>query len=133
MATFSVEPHRTAAYSCDLRWRVIYQRLGMGLACVTVARNLGIDPATVSRTVALFESTGDVEPVPRTGAPSKLCDYDQFVIIENLLDQPSMYLYELQQVIEESTGTQVAESTICRFLKKNDFFKKKATPCSFAT
>lgn len=97
----------------------------MGLSCRDVAKNLNIDPATVSRIVARFDSTGSVDPSPRIGAPCKLCDYDKFVIIENMLDRPNMYLHELQQVIEQSTGTQIDESTICRFLKRNNFSRKK--------
>ena len=41
MAT-SAEPGRKAAYSSDLRWRIIWQRFGMELCFRKVAENLNI-------------------------------------------------------------------------------------------
>ena len=51
--------------------------------------------------------------------------YDEFVIIDSLLERPSMYLHEVQQKLRETTGTSLDEATICRFLKKNNFSRKK--------
>ena len=104
---------------------MVYQHSSMGLSCRDVARNLKVDPSTVSRIVSRFEATGNVDPTPRSGAPNKLSDYDEFVLIEILLEQPSKYLHELQQEIENSTGTQIDMSTICRFLKRNNFSRKR--------
>ena len=36
-----------------------------------------------------------------------------------------MYLHEVQQKVWETTGTVLDESTICRFLKRNNFSWKK--------
>ena len=49
---------QNSAYSCNLRWRIVYQHLGMGLSCRDVAKSLNIDPSTVSRIVSRFDETG---------------------------------------------------------------------------
>ncbi len=128
MATgYSAESYRTTAYSCDMRWRMIFQRIGMGLPITTIAKNLNnlnIDRSTVSRIVTRFETTGDVEPIKKKGAQSKISVYDEFCIIDSIVEKPSMYLHEIQQKVLETTGTQIDASTVCRFLK-NNFSRKK--------
>ena len=114
-AKHSAGSHRISAYSCDIRWRMVYQHLGtIGLSCRAVANNLNVDPSTVSRIARRFEATGDVEPTPKKGVRTKLCKYDEFVIVDSLLERPSMYLHEVQQKVWETTGTPLDESTICR-------------------
>ena len=61
VAMSSYEPGRTCVYSKDLRWRMVYQRLGMGLSLKMVGENLGVDQSTIHRTVELFLKLGDVE------------------------------------------------------------------------
>ena len=72
-----------------------------------------------------FDETGSVDPTDRKGVPSKLSDYYENIIIDNLLEKPGMYLHELQYEISNITGTQVDESTIYRFLKRNNFMHKR--------
>ena len=57
---FSVDPARTAAFSSDLRWRMVHQKCMLGLSYRVVGQNLNVDPSTVYRTVKLFEETGTV-------------------------------------------------------------------------
>ena len=124
-AGYSAEPRRTSAYSADIRWRMVYQREVLGLTCREVAKNLNVDASTVSRVVSTFNDTGNVDTRPRKGAPTKLLPFDEFVIIENILERPGIYLHELQNDIKQTTGTDVDVSTICRFLKRNNFSRKK--------
>ena len=58
----------------------------MGLSCRNVAKNLNIDPSTVSRVASRFDETGLVDPTHRKGVPSKLSSYDEYIILENLLE-----------------------------------------------
>ena len=58
----SAEPNRKKAYSPDSRWRVVYQRLGMGLSYSKISTNLNIALSTAHRTFSLFERTGRVDP-----------------------------------------------------------------------
>ena len=125
MAARSAEPYRTSAYSADMRWRMVYQHEILGLTCRAVAKNLSVDASTVSRVVSKFNETGNVDPKPRKGAPTKLSAFDEFIIMEDILQRPGMYLHEIQSDIRQTTGTDVDVSTICRFLKRNNFSRKK--------
>ena len=57
----SAEPGRKKAYSGDIRWRVVYQRIGMHLKFESIARNLNIAASTAHRIYSLFERTGSVD------------------------------------------------------------------------
>lgn len=111
---------------------MVYQREIQGLTCKEVANNLNADPSTVSRVVARFGGTGDVEVKARKGAPRKMTSLDEFVIMEKILERPSTYLHELQSDLRLTTGTDIDVTTISRFLKRNNFSRKKAKPCSTA-
>ena len=54
----SAEPNRRKPYGTDLRWRVVYQRIGMNLPLKEIAANLMISISTVCRVCAHFERTG---------------------------------------------------------------------------
>ena len=121
----SAEPHRTSAYSNDLRWRMVYQEELLGLTCREVGENLNVDASTVSRVVSRFYQTGDVDEHAKSGRPTTLTAYDEFVILENILTRPSTSLREIVHDMKQVTGTEVNEATVCRFLKKNNFSRKK--------
>ena len=59
--TGSCKSRRCSAYSKDLHWRIVYQRLGLDFSCQKVVSNLGVDPSTVSRIVQRFQHTGSVK------------------------------------------------------------------------
>ena len=56
----SAEPARKKAYSIDLRWRIIYQRLGMELPFYKIAKNLNIATSTAHRIFKIFETDGEL-------------------------------------------------------------------------
>ena len=76
----SRETYHCSAYSEYLRWRIVYQCLGLDFSCRTVASNLGVDPSTVSRTVQRFQQTGSVKKAKYDSStlPRKLTDVVQF-------------------------------------------------------
>ena len=124
----SYESARTAAYSEDLRWRMVYQRKALEYSVRRVAENLGVSPATVSRTLEVFDRTGTVSnqeyPEDHNRA-KKLTQTDEFLILQLVTDSPGIYLGEIQTELACSTGTFVDTSTICRFLYKSGFTRKK--------
>ena len=93
----------------------MYQRLMSGVTYKQIAANLNVDPSTVWRTVCKFEEDGTVEARKHKGEES-LTVYDELLIIQTVLDNPSIYLHELQRRVEETTNTSISESTICRFV-----------------
>ncbi len=126
MAT-SYEPRRSSAYSDDLRWRMVYQRLALGYTCKRVATNLGVDPSTICRTVQLFERTGSVQKKEynRSNVPRKLTDVVQFLILQLVLERPGIYLHEIQAEVKRTTDLDLAPSTLCQFLHAQDFSRQK--------
>ncbi len=111
----SCEPKRTKAYSADLRWRIVYQVEGLKKSCRTVAQNLCVDLSTVSRTVSLFNTSGNVEKKiypPNTGTAS-LTEIDKIIILETIAETPAVFLREIQQTL---IGTNVDTSTIWKSL-----------------
>ena len=56
----SCELLRTAAYSEDIQWRMVWQHLALGHSHEREAQNLGVDGSTVSHIVQLFHTTGTV-------------------------------------------------------------------------
>ncbi len=124
----SAEPSRKKAYSPDLRWRIVYQRIAMQLPYDTIAHNVNVAVSTVQRTYKHFEATGEVDP--------QLCDkprYDlraldstsELYIIGLVLENPSIYLDEVCRIIKEVFALDVSASTVCRLLRNHGITRKK--------
>ena len=58
---FSAEPCRRAPYSADLRWRIVWRRIGMQQSYRDIAQSLNVSTGTVFNIVKIFEETGDVD------------------------------------------------------------------------
>ena len=123
----SCEPGRTSAYSQDLRWRMVWQKEAQGRTCKEVALNLGVDAATVSRTVARFRETGGVQKRkhPSTRVFRKLTAPLELMIIHFVLKRPGAYLHEIASELFDTTGADISLSTICNFLKRIGFTRQK--------
>ena len=123
----SCEFRRTSTYREDLKWRMVWQRECLSKKCSKVAINLNVDAATVSRIVARFRQTGEVQkksyPSDRAFRKFTLCL--EFMIIHLTLMHPGILLCEIQVELLEITRTDISLSTICRFLHKNGFTRQK--------
>ncbi len=124
---FSFESSRSKAYSSDLRWRMVYQRTLLGQSYSQIASNLNVDPSTVFRTVKLFEETGTVCSIQgfHENTTKKLNAHEELTVIEAVVDNPAMYLGDLQQHILHTTGKDISTATICKFLQSQGFSHKK--------
>ena len=58
----SAEPGRKAPNSRDLRWRMVWQRIGINLSYSKIASNLNVALGTAHNINHLFRKTGDVVP-----------------------------------------------------------------------
>ena len=112
---------------------MVYQQCLMGLSYVEVAKRLNVDPTTVSRTVRLFEETGTVCSIHgyHENTWKKLSSQDELAIIEAVLDNPSIYLHEMQHLVSQTSGTEISASAICKFLRKHQFSGKKLSYRAF--
>ena len=124
---FSCESKRTKDYDADLRWRMVYQIQALNKSYKEAGECLNVDPSTVWGINSIFESTGDVgkKKYPSNQALQKLTDIDKLICLELVIDSPGIYLTEIRQKLTEETGTDVNESTICRFLHVSGFSRQK--------
>lgn len=123
----SCEPARSSAYSEDLRWRIVWQREALELTFSEIASNLLIDVATAHRVVKQFTTSGSIskKSYSSTNRPCKLTKPVQLTILHLVLEKPSMYLWEIQQELQWLYALDISPSTICMFLKKSNFSRKK--------
>lgn len=124
----SAEPGRKAPYSEDIRWRVVWQKIGMECTFRQISRNLSISIGTAYNHFQLFKDTGDVHALScrtRRSTSRVVTNHEELIIVGLLLDDPSLYLREVNQKLKQSTGIDVSSSTICRIIHKNGFSRKK--------
>lgn len=124
----SAEPGRKRAYSTDIRLRIVYQRIGMGLTFNTIARHLNVATSTVHRIFKQFELNGDIVAAsPRSHRPEiRLLDERcELIVIGLILESPTLYLHEVCQQIQEITSLSVSQATICRLLQRYGLTRKK--------
>lgn len=126
----SAEPGRKKAYSADLRWRIVYQRIGMNLTFPEIAKNLSIAASTAQRVYKQFEDSGDVESVSRSSRPElrALDEHAELLIIGLILECPTLYLDEVCRKVSDLTSLTVSPSCICRLFKRYGFTRKKVRP-----
>ena len=95
----SAEPGRKRAYSVDIRWRVVYQRIGMELRFHEIANRLNIATSTAHRIYQQFECTGNVEPMQRKARPQlrALNEHDELLVIGIIMENPTLYLEEVSK------------------------------------
>ena len=74
---------------------------------------------SVRRYVESFHTSGNVDPANnRHGPLPMLNEFEQLTVLQSLLDNPSMYLDEVQQELANVTCTVVHISTICRTINR---------------
>lgn len=123
----SCEAHRSSAYHEDLRWRMIWQREALGLSYHEVAKNLGVDMSTIRRTLKIFKTTGNVRkrPYPKERCTRKLTLPAQLLILQLVIQKPTMYLNEIQSELETNLLLHISVPTICKFLHQWGFTRQK--------
>ena len=114
------------AYSEDLRWRAVWLHIVRGMTTSQIGDVLFMSERSVQRYLAIFHSTGSVDPKkPKTGPAELLTELEQFSILRYLIHSPTLHLREVQEKLFEETGTWVSRSSICRTVKKQGFTREK--------
>ena len=94
------EPNRKAPYLSDMRWRIMWKKLGMDLTYRQIARNLSISIETLYYVLKLFEEIGEVSPKkPEREDMKKIDNSGELFILGLLEEKPSLYLGEICQRI----------------------------------
>ena len=123
----SAEPNRKKAYTADIRWRIVYQRMALELSFTDIAKNLNIARSTAYRTYQQFESTGEIQPISH-GSRQDLRAIDEdseLIVVGIILNEPSLYLEELCKRVFELTSTTVSPSTVCRLMRRYGITRKR--------
>ena len=80
---------------------------------------MSVSERTVWRYISLFNRTGDVQPQKRRNGPRMLMgDFEQITLLRLILENPGIYLDELQDRLLAIFGVLVSVPTICRTLKR---------------
>ena len=126
----SAEPGRKTPYSNDIRWRVIWQRVGMELPFKDIAKHLNIASSTAHSIYHRFQRTGDVSATqpPTRECLRKLNSRDELLVIGLVLENPSLYLGEICRSIREILGKSVGPYSLLLTCQPW-FHKKKNSAC----
>ena len=83
-----------------------------------ISRLLCLSERTVQRYLTLFRRTGDVKPKERKNGPPKLLgEVEQVILLRLIIQNPGIYLREIQVRFHLAYGMRVSAATICRTLK----------------
>ena len=123
----SAEPSRKKAYSNDLRWRIVYQRIAMNLSFQKVADNLNVSTSTAHRIFSRFMQTSQVDPATCSSREDlrKLDEQSELHVIGLVLEAPALYLGEVCKDVLDLFGVAISPSTICRLLSRYGITRKK--------
>ena len=106
---------------------MVWQKYALGLTHDKIAINLCVDKSTVSRTIELFQTSGSVSKrsYPTDRAYRELTSLAQLFILTLVLEQPGIYLHEMQRELKENMMLEVSTSTLCKFLHRSGFSRQR--------
>ena len=117
------------AYSFNLRWRILWQKLLYQKTDEQVAADLFVCPRTVQRVYSLFLATGDVQS-QQTGRPkdsTSLFPHEEYFIVDLLFRRPTIQLAELGEELVSAFGTRLSLKCLFSTLKHLGFTRKKVS------
>ena len=88
----------------------------MNMSDADIAARFMVSRRTVQRYVQRYVITGTVSPFQKCNGPVRMLTATEDTLISALLDRPSLYLHEMQQVLLQTHGINTSLSTISRHL-----------------
>ena len=114
------------SYSKDLRWRIVWHFFIHKRPVREISRLFYVNPRTVQRYIRLFYSTEDVSRKRQRHGPKPfMSEFEEVTMLELLLNNPSMYLCEVQHELVRLTGARYDCATICRTIKRLGMTRQK--------
>lgn len=103
-----------AAYSVDLRWRVVWHKFLLIGSDEEIASQFFLSPRTVVRICHKFVMTGTVlaEKVGRPVGTTTLHQHEEYILMEKILSEPATWLHQLASTIHKQTGSEFDISTL---------------------
>ena len=116
-----------AAYSIDLRQKILRaceRQLGSQR---TVADIFGVSLAFVEKVLRQYRTTGDLAPKPHAGGQKARLDATAQAVVQRLVGaNPDATLEELCTGVAAETGVRVSVPTMCRVLQRLRLPRKKS-------
>ena len=105
---------------------MVWQKEVLHKSLSEVSKNLCVDKSTVSRTLSLFFTSGNLKkkPYPKDKAFHKLTTPCQLLIMNLVIERPGIYLCELQDELRSMLDVEVSLSAICKFVHQMDSLDK---------
>ena len=90
-----------------------------------ISKQLFLSERSVRRYIDLFQQTGDVKPCSQQHGPTKLLgEFEQVLLLRLILNNPGIYLHEIQQEWMTRFGVSVSVATFCKTLKYMGFTRQ---------
>ncbi len=127
------EPGRTNPYQEDLRWRIVWQRIGDCFSIRQISESLHVAQSTAQSTILRildrFERTGSVCHNPATPRPHTLHLHDEYLLVQLLTENPGMYLSEMKN---KNKGNYYRIYNNMSNIETTRVYKEEGTKCSIA-
>ena len=80
-----------------------------------IVEQLCLSERSVRRYIDLFQRTGDVKPCSQQHGPPKLLgEFEQVLLLRSIINNPGIYLHEIQQEWIATFGVSVSVATFCK-------------------
>lgn len=116
----------TAAYSEDLRCKVILTDESGGMTQQEIADQFHIHLSTVKRILRRYRITGETKVKPNeAGRPRRIDAAGEKKIANYIKQKPDATLIDISEFYQGESGQLLAQSIICRVLQKLNLNRKK--------
>ena len=102
----------------DLKRRMVWSTIYSGLPTKEVAQTFLVSEKTVKRAVQRYFATGDLLSECSNGRPQSLSEDNQVILLQSLLDNPGIYIQEVQEMYQEITGISLHPISIIRYANR---------------
>jgi len=104
-------------YSVDLKWRIVWMVLVKKKSTDEVSELCCISKQSIRRYIRCFKLSGEVKPSDYQQGPCKLLNNLEQLALLQIIQDPGLYLHEIQSKLLNDVGKSVSIATICQTLQ----------------
>lgn len=112
-------------HALSLRNKVVACYNAGNISIRTLADRFMVNKKTVNQWLKRYREQGNVEPKKASSTRKSQLDAHREAVHAMVEAHPDYTLAEYCEYCEEKTGVRLSESAMCRFLKKENFSRKK--------
>lgn len=125
MLKYTDENQLMKPYSRDLRQKIVEAYNNGEGSFRQLAHRFKVSLSFVQRLLKKFYETKSIEPLPIGGGPQPQLDSYSELILKYIEECNDLTLEQLCERLESEAEVKVSVPTMCRFLKKHKFTRKK--------